>query len=86
MVVILPLVAASTGKEQERIGLPSRCTVQAPQEATPHPNLVPVKFNSSLITHSSGVSVYFMSLPLPAFLIVNPDFTQSELEKYSIVD
>jgi hypothetical protein len=29
--------------------------VQAPQDATPHPNFVPVSFNSSRITHNSGV-------------------------------
>ena len=31
-----------TGVMQERTGAPSMCTVQAPQLATPQPNLVPV--------------------------------------------
>ena len=45
-----------TGVMQERIGLPSTCTVQAPQAATPQPNLVPVSLRCSRSTHSSGVS------------------------------
>src|SRR5450759_552057 len=48
--------AAETGVEQERTGLPSRCTVQAPQSATPQPNLVPVMPRVSRSTHRSGVS------------------------------
>jgi hypothetical protein len=41
-VIFLP-AAADTGVTQERIGWPSRCTVQAPHRATPQPNLVPVR-------------------------------------------
>jgi hypothetical protein len=42
---------------QERIGLPSTCTVQAPHMATPQPNLVPVSLRCSRSTHNSGVSL-----------------------------
>ena len=37
---------------QERIGVPSRCTVQAPHWAMPQPNLVPVMPRTSRSTHS----------------------------------
>ena len=47
---------ADTGNEQERTALPFKCTVHAPQAATPQPNLVPVSLSSSRITQSSGVS------------------------------
>src|SRR5829696_7737324 len=39
----------------ERIGLPSRCTVHAPHNAMPQPNLVPVMPRLSRKTQSSGV-------------------------------
>src|ERR1700756_4770372 len=45
-----------TGVMQERVARPSTCTVQAPHIPMPHPNLVPVRFAVSRITHSSGVS------------------------------
>jgi hypothetical protein len=41
MVVIFIPAALEIGVMQERIGLPSRCTVQAPHSAAPQPNLVP---------------------------------------------
>src|SRR3979411_1027211 len=44
------------GSEQERIGWPSMCTVQAPQRPAPQPNLVPVRPSVSRNTQSSGVS------------------------------
>ncbi len=44
------------GSMQERSGVPSTCTVQAPHWAMPQPNLVPVSFNRSRRTHSSGMS------------------------------
>ena len=56
MVVIGIPSAADTGRVQVRTARPSRCTVQAPQAAMPHPNLVPVKPSVSRSTHSSGVS------------------------------
>lgn len=56
IVVIFCPAAADTGSEHERTGAPFRCTVQAPHCAIPHPNLVPVIFNSSRKTHKSGVS------------------------------
>src|SRR5947207_14773774 len=46
----------STGVIQERTAKPSRCTVQAPHSAMPHPNLVPVMPSTSRNTQSSGVS------------------------------
>ena len=56
MVVIGIPSAAETGRVQVRTARPSRCTVQAPQAAMPHPNLVPVNPSVSRSTHSSGVS------------------------------
>src|SRR5262245_23382703 len=40
---------------QERTAAPSRCTVQAPHCAMPHPYLVPVRPACSRIAHNSGV-------------------------------
>src|SRR5579863_8025083 len=40
---------------QERIASPLRCTVQAPQSATPQPNFVPVRPSSSRRYHISGI-------------------------------
>ncbi len=40
---------------QERMALPSRCTVQAPHSAMPQPNLVPCRPATSRIAHSSGI-------------------------------
>ena len=42
MVVIRRPATADTGVTHERIGCPSRCTVQAPHRAMPQPNLVPL--------------------------------------------
>src|SRR2546427_11693199 len=47
--------AEATGSTQERTALPSRCTVQAPHIATPHPYLVPVRPTCSRIAHRRGV-------------------------------
>ena len=55
MVVTLP-VTADAGITQERTGLPSMCTVQAPHIAMPQPYLVPVIPSSSRNTQSSGMS------------------------------
>ena len=66
IVVIFALEAAETGVMQERVGLPSKWTVQAPQSPAPHPNLVPDNASVSRRTHSSGVSgdtVTFRSWP-----------------------
>src|SRR5580698_10755916 len=67
-IVVTPLPATcDTGVEQERIGLPSTCTVQAPHSPAPHPNFVPVSSRVSRRTHSSGVSgetLTCFSLPL----------------------
>jgi hypothetical protein len=46
----------SIGVTQERVGLPSTCTVQAPHSAKPQPNFVPVMPSTSRKTHRSGVS------------------------------
>src|ERR1700728_2553581 len=56
MVVIFAPLSAPIGTEQERIGLPSICSVQAPHCAIPQPNFVPVKPTTSRKTQSSGVS------------------------------
>src|SRR5213592_4611566 len=55
VVTVLP-AAAATGVTQERIGRPSRCTVQAPHSAAPQPNLVPVSPMTSRSTQSRGMS------------------------------
>src|ERR1700722_12875542 len=47
---------AEIGVTQLRIASPSTCTVQAPQSAIPHPNLVPVMLSASRRTQSSGMS------------------------------
>src|SRR5882724_10500864 len=52
---------------QDRLGMPSRCTVQAPQSATPQPNLVPFMPSRSRKTHSramSGSASTLCDLPL----------------------
>ena len=41
---------------QDRVGYPSRCTVQAPHSAWPHPNFVPVRPTRSRIAQSNGMS------------------------------
>src|SRR5215467_2791900 len=56
MVVICDVPTLSTGVMQDRAATPSTCTVQAPQSATPQPNLVPVMPRTSRNTQSSGVS------------------------------
>src|SRR2546425_1271902 len=55
MVVIFLPTAALTGITQERIALPSMCTVQAPHCAMPQPYLVPVRPTCSRTAHSRGV-------------------------------
>ena len=56
MVVIDLPSAAETGKVQDRAGLPSTSTVQAPHWAMPQPYLVPVKPISLRIAQSKGIS------------------------------
>jgi hypothetical protein len=56
MVVIACPTAALTGITQDRRGLPSECTVQAPHSAAPQPNLVPFMPSRSRSTQSSGMS------------------------------
>src|SRR5215471_14579879 len=56
MVVIELPAAADTATLHDRVARPSMRTVQAPHWAMPHPYLVPVSFNESRSTHSSGVS------------------------------
>ena len=50
--------------KQERTGLPSRCTVQAPHCAMPQPNFVPVVLSTSRNTQSSGMSPSTLTLRL----------------------
>ena len=45
-----------TGVWHARTALPPICTVQAPHWPMPHPNLVPLKFRTSLRTQSRGMS------------------------------
>src|SRR5215813_8149550 len=56
MVVIFFPATADTWIWQDLTAAPSRCTVHAPHWAAPHPNLVPVSWRCSRITHRSGVS------------------------------
>src|SRR6202795_3388486 len=56
IVVTARVPIALTGRRQERTGLPSMCTVQAPHCAMPQPNFVPVIPSTSRRTQSSGVS------------------------------
>jgi hypothetical protein len=56
MVAISEVPTLSMEVMQERAGAPSTCTVQAPHNAMPHPNFVPVIPNTSRNTQRSGVS------------------------------
>ena len=56
MVVMAWSVAAETGIVQLRTARPSISTVQAPQEPTPHPYLVPVRLSTSRSAQSRGMS------------------------------
>jgi hypothetical protein len=56
MVVMRLPTQAETGVTQERIGFPSRWTVQAPHWAMPQPYLVPVRAACSRRAQSKGVS------------------------------
>ena len=55
MVLMRPFTA-DTGVTQERTGLPSISTVQAPQSACPQPNLGPFSSRSFLRMYSRGAS------------------------------
>src|SRR5437899_1875390 len=55
MVMIDLPSTSETGIAQERTALPSTWTVQAPHDAMPQPNLVPVIFRCSRKTHNNGV-------------------------------
>src|SRR6266404_6152597 len=55
MVVISLPAARDTGATHDRTASPSRCTVQAPHCAMPHPYFVPVRPRFSRKTHSRGV-------------------------------
>src|ERR1700730_5381028 len=79
MVVIFPAPPAFTRVTHERIGCPSRCTVHAPHNAMPQPNLVPVRPSVSRSTHSNGMSgstSTSVSLPLTLSLIIAPPAPQ----------
>src|SRR5262249_32937781 len=71
IVVTTRLPINPTGSRQERTGLPSICTVQAPHSAMPQPNFVPVIPSTSRNTHNSGVSPSISTLcVLPLTLMV----------------
>src|ERR1700704_2848458 len=75
MVVIRLAPTAFTRVTHERMGCPSRCTVHAPHNAMPQPNLVPVRPSVSRSTHSNGMSgstSTSVSLPLTLSLIIAP--------------
>src|ERR1700694_2476845 len=55
MVVTLRPAAVDSGVTQERMALPSRCTVHAPQSAIPQPNLVPGRPAISRTAHNRGM-------------------------------
>src|SRR5260370_33765666 len=55
MVVTLRAATVDSGVTQERIALPSRWTVHAPQSAIPQPNLVPGRPATSRTAHSRGM-------------------------------
>ena len=72
MVVIFAPSSAPIGTEQERIGMPSICTVQAPHCAIPQPNFVPVRPITSRNTQRSGVSGSILTcrdVPLTSIVI-----------------
>src|SRR4051794_10491016 len=56
MVVTVLLATLETGVTQARTGCPLRCTVQAPHNDMPQPNLVPVMPSVSRRTHNSGIA------------------------------
>ena len=73
MVVTFLPCAAEIGVTPARVGVPSRCTVQAPQSAMPHPNFVPVSPSSSRSAQSSGVSAgtsRLTALPLMSSVVI----------------
>src|ERR1700737_3450193 len=55
MVVTLRPATVDSGVTQERMALPSRWTVHAPQSAIPQPNLVPGRPAISRTAHSRGM-------------------------------
>src|SRR5579863_6559695 len=69
MVVTSFPAARDTGVLQERTGLPSRCTVQAPHCATPQPYFVPVKPRCSRSTQSKGVEGSTSTFTLRLFTV-----------------
>src|ERR1700738_5344524 len=79
MVVIFAAPTAFTRVTHQRMGCPSRCTVHAPHNAMPQPNLVPVRPSVSRSTHSNGMSgstSTSVSLPLTLSLIIAPPAPQ----------
>jgi len=73
MVVTFLPCAAEIGVTHARVGVPSRCSVQAPQSAIPHPNFVPLSPSSSRSAQSSGVSAgtsRLTALPLMSSVVM----------------
>src|SRR5215470_8781912 len=56
VVTDLPAIS-DTCTWQEKARLPSTCTMQAPHNPAPQPNLVPVSLSPSRSTHNNGVSL-----------------------------
>src|SRR5271163_1457514 len=55
MVVTLRPAIAESWVTQDRTAFPSKCTVQAPHNAMPQPNLVPLRPATSRSAHSKGM-------------------------------
>src|SRR5215472_4789364 len=83
MVVTSDLPMLSIGVTQERVALPSMCTVQAPHSAMPQPNLVPVMPSTSRSTHKSGVSASTSTDLMAPLTLISNGMNPSEVETVS---
>src|SRR5262249_26111536 len=86
MVVTAP-VTVPTARIQERVAMPSTCTVQAPHCAMPQPNLVPVSPMTSRSTQRRGISggmstVYDFPLTVSDIAIGVPSSVASITDMY----
>jgi hypothetical protein len=84
MVVISESPMLSTGVIQERVGSPLTCTVQAPHNAIPQPNFVPVMPSTSRNTQSSGVSPSTSTLCVFPLILMRKAMVLSKLTSYRI--
>src|SRR6516225_3138186 len=82
--------AADTGMEHDRMGLPLRCTVQAPHWAMPHPYLVPVSPARSRMAHNNGIlgsasTVKVFSLIFNVYVAMTMEFMEEEINVLKIM-